>query len=49
MGHHQQKSGNPFRHPHDEVVDRVAKTELASLLDTAVHAAIELSDGEGGT
>ncbi len=40
--------GNPFRHPHDEVVDRVAKTELASLLDTAVHGAIELSDGEGG-
>ena len=40
--------GNPFRHPHDEVVDRVAATELASLLDTAVHGAIELSGGEGG-
>ena len=26
----------------------MAKTELASLLDTAVHVAIELSDGEGG-
>ena len=26
----------------------MAKTELASLLDTAVHGAIELSDGEGG-